>query len=197
LTLNSETLLDTMPSPVLRSMWTLWTLFVFLNCFIAITLQELPKLEALKLTDQKIKDSFEGKEGKGLTLFDDPYNGPLKLSGAPCKTSNTIPSVEDLMFYNNLAGSMYCGNELEAMNCTLCKNYNTQVTYHKIFDNSTKQTRAMVAVLKERKTVAVVFRGTKTAMNWAADLTYELVDLTPTIRLTKDFMRLACPSIQE
>lgn len=69
---------------------------------------------------------------KNFPLFSefDLFDGPSSVSNAPTTTSTVTPTVEQIMYYNYYAISMYCTYALANLSCAYCLNYKKDVTVH-------------------------------------------------------------------
>lgn len=61
----------------------------------------------------------------------DLFDGPPRISNAPTKpTTNLKPTVEQMMYYNYYAASMYCQYQLNDLSCLYCKKFKNDVDKH-------------------------------------------------------------------
>jgi len=98
------------------------------------------------------------------------FDGPPEISNAHTRpTKNVSPSVEQMMYYNYWAMSMYYAYDHKNLTCTYCEKVKDDVANHTIIDNDFHNTIAIVALSHKRKEIVVSYRGTLNAWNVVLD----------------------------
>lgn len=58
-------------------------------------------------------------------------DGPSNISHAPTTpTTNSKPSLAEMMYYNYYTAAMYCQYELDDLSCDYCNKFKKDVYYH-------------------------------------------------------------------
>lgn len=67
-------------------------------------------------------------------------DGPASVSYAPTTpTTNTKPSLEQMMYYNYYCASMYCQYQVIDLSCTYCANFSGDIIKEKCNKNRIKK----------------------------------------------------------
>lgn len=143
--------------------------------------QKLPSLNTLSVITLASNLNF-------LNLLD----GPSDISHASTTpTTNSLPTLAQMKYYNYYAAAMYCQFQLNDLSCVPCRKFRNDVYDHTggimytrpndlsseletfsptvIMNNDTDNT-AVVAVSKTRREIVVAFRGTMNIWNVVLDL---------------------------
>ncbi|KAJ6641353.1 Tonsoku-like protein, partial [Pseudolycoriella hygida] len=87
------------------------------------------------------------------------FDGPAHISQAPTSTKTTTPTLDEMMYYNYYAASMYCQYYLNDLSCVFCDKFRADVDAY----------AALVAISHNRKEVVVTYRGSSNIWNIVLD----------------------------
>ncbi|XP_037038368.1 lipase-like [Bradysia coprophila] len=98
------------------------------------------------------------------------FDGPAYISNATTRPNkNTLPTVDQMMYYNYYAESAYYVYDHDDLTCDSCLEFKDDVTYHEVIKNTFHDTLALVTLSEDREEIVVTFRGTANVWNVVLD----------------------------
>ncbi|KAJ6635787.1 Lipase, partial [Pseudolycoriella hygida] len=129
--------------------------------------------------DVKLEVYTYGEPRSGNKDFVDYLNGKTDVTARVCSSvcnaptdpaKTKLPTLEDMMYFNYYAASMYSSFDLKNLTCEYCEKFKNDVIKHTMLRNDTHNTLALVTLSEIRKEIVVAFRGSSNIWNVLLDL---------------------------
>jgi len=85
-------------------------------------------------------------------------------------TTNSEPSLQDLIYYNYYAAAVYCVDG-KGLNCSSCQNFKNDIYNYTVLKSNSVDTLALITLSFTREEIVVTYRGTANIWNWILDFT--------------------------